>query len=58
MGTFVAPLNVNESYGDGMLLFTIHRITGSAEDVTENLIKERCFVHTGGPKDYFLMMIF
>ena len=42
---FVTPLNVNDIYGDAILLFTIHVVDGSAEVVTENLIKERCFVH-------------
>ena len=45
LGTFVIPLNINNSYGDGILLFTVHVVDGSAEVVTENLIKERCFVH-------------
>ena len=45
LGTFVVPLNVNNSFGDGILLFTVHRVAGSAEVTTENLIKERCFVH-------------
>ena len=44
-GIFVVPLNVNNSFGDGVLLFTVHQIAGSAEVNTENLIKERCFVH-------------
>ena len=39
------PLNTNNSYGDSILLFTVHVVDGSAEVVTENLIKERCFVH-------------
>ena len=45
LGTFVVPLNINNSYGDGILLFTVHVVDGSDEIVTENLIKERCFVH-------------
>ncbi|WP_316506096.1 hypothetical protein [Nitrosopumilus sp.] len=46
LGAFVVPLNTNTySYGDGILLFTVHIVDGSAEVVTENLIKERCFVH-------------
>ena len=45
LGIFVIPLNTNNSYGDGILLFTIYVVDGSAEVVTENLIKERCFVH-------------
>ncbi|MGI9567815.1 MAG: hypothetical protein ACR2LL_12495 [Nitrosopumilus sp.] len=46
LGMFVAPLNTNNySFGDRILLFTIHRVAGSAEVITENLIKERCFVH-------------
>ena len=45
MGTFVVPLNVNDSFGDKILLFTIHEIAGSGDVNTENLIKERCFVH-------------
>ena len=44
-GTFVVPLNSNNSYGDGILLFTVHRTAGSAEVNTENLTKDRCFVH-------------
>ena len=46
LGTFVTPLSVSNSFGDGILLFTIHRVAGSDEVNTENLIKERCFVHT------------
>ena len=42
---FIVPLNINDSYGDGVLLFTIHQVTGSGDVHTENLIKERCFVH-------------
>ena len=46
LGTFVIiPLNTNNSYGDGILLFTVHRVAGSGDVNTENLIKERCFVH-------------
>ncbi|WP_316506279.1 hypothetical protein [Nitrosopumilus sp.] len=45
LGTFVIPLNTNNSFGDGTLLFTVHQVAGSSEIVTENLIKERCFVH-------------
>ena len=45
LGTFVISLNINDSYGDGILLFTIHVVDGSAEVVTENITKERCFVH-------------
>ena len=45
LGTFAIPLNTNISYGDATLLFTVHVVDGSAEIVTENLIKERCFVH-------------
>ena len=45
LGTFVVPLNIYNSYGDGMLLFTVHRVAGSGDVNTENLIKERCFVH-------------
>ena len=45
LGTIVVPLNINNSFGDGILLFTVHRIAGSDEVNTENLIKERCFVH-------------
>jgi len=44
-GTFVIPLNINYSYGDGILLFTVHRVAGSGDVNNENLIKERCFVH-------------
>ncbi len=44
-GTFVIPLNTNDSYGDGILLFTVHRTAGSAEVNTENISKDRCFVH-------------
>ena len=44
-GTFVVPFSINNVYGDGVLLFTVHAVEGSAEVVTENLIKERCFVH-------------
>ena len=44
-GTFVVPLNMNNSFGDGILLFTVHRVAGSGDVRTENLIKERCFVH-------------
>ena len=39
------PLNMDDSYGDGILLFTVHRVAGSDDINTENLIKERCFVH-------------
>ncbi len=45
LGTFVVPLNINNSYGDGILLFTVYEIAGSAEVNTENLSKGRCFVH-------------
>ena len=45
LGTFVIPLNINDSFGDGILLYTVHRVAGSDEVTTENLIKERCFVH-------------
>ena len=45
MGTLVVPLNINNSYSDGILLFTVHRTAGSGEVNTENLTKERCFVH-------------
>lgn len=45
LGTFVVPLNITNSYGDGILLFTVHRVAGSGDVNTENLIKERCFVH-------------
>lgn len=45
LGTFVVPLNTHSSYGDGILLFTVHRVAGSGEVNTENLTKERCFVH-------------
>ena len=45
LGTFVIPLNISNSFGDGILLFTVHRVAGSAEVNTKNLIKERCFVH-------------
>ena len=44
-GTFVVPLNTDNSYGDGILLYTVHRTAGSVEVNTENLTKERCFVH-------------
>ena len=44
-GIFVIPLNVNNSFGDGVLLFTVHRVAGSGDVNTENLIKERCFVN-------------
>ena len=39
------PLNTNNSFGDGILLFSVHVVDGSAEVVTDNLIKEKCFVH-------------
>ena len=45
LGTLAIPLNINNSYGDGILLFTVHRVAGSGDVHTENLIKERCFVH-------------
>ncbi|WP_316505578.1 hypothetical protein [Nitrosopumilus sp.] len=45
LGTFVVPLNINDSYGDGILLFTVHRVAGSGDVNTDDLIKERCFVH-------------
>ena len=45
MGTFVIPLNANDTFGDEILLFTIHQVAGSGDINTENLIKERCFVH-------------
>jgi len=46
LGIFAIPLNTyNYSYGDGALLFTVHRTAGSGDVNTENLIKERCFVH-------------
>ena len=45
LGTLVVPLNTSPSYGDGVLLFTVHRTAGSGEVNTENLTKERCFVH-------------
>ena len=44
----IFPMSINNIqylYGDGILLFTIHVVDGSAEVITENLIKERCFVH-------------
>ena len=44
-GTFVVPLNSNYSYGDGVPLFSVHVVDGSAEVVTENLIKEIYFVY-------------
>ena len=45
LGTFVVPLNTNNIYGDGILLFFVHVVDGSTEVITENLIKESCFVH-------------
>ncbi|MGI9566929.1 MAG: hypothetical protein ACR2LL_07960 [Nitrosopumilus sp.] len=45
LGTFVIPFNVNDTYGDGILLFTVHRVAGSDDVNTENQLKERCFVH-------------
>ena len=45
LGTFTVPLNIDNSFGDDILLFTVHRIAGSGEVNTENLTKERCFVH-------------
>jgi len=44
-GTFVVPLNTNNSYGDEILLFTIHQVAGSGDVNTDTLRKERCFVH-------------
>ncbi|MGI9566335.1 MAG: hypothetical protein ACR2LL_04895 [Nitrosopumilus sp.] len=38
-------MNIYNSYGDGMRLFAIHVVEGSGDINTENLIKERCFVH-------------
>jgi len=45
LGTFVIPLNINYSYGDSVLLYTIHRVAGSGDVNTDTLRKERCFVH-------------
>jgi len=45
LGIFVIPYNIQNSYGDRILLYTIHRTAGSVGIHTENLIKERCFVH-------------
>ena len=36
---------IQNSYGDNILLYTVHRVAGSGDVNTENLIKERCFVH-------------
>ena len=44
-GIFIIPLNIADSYGDGILLFTVHKVAGSGHIHTENLIKDRCFVH-------------
>ena len=44
-GTFIIPLNTNDSYADDILFFTVYRTAGSGDVNTENLIKERCFVH-------------
>ena len=46
LGTFVAPLNnSNYSYGDSVLLYTVHQVAGSGDVNTDTLRKERCFVH-------------
>ena len=45
LGMLSVSLNVNDTYGDSILMFTVHRVAGGDEVVTENLIKERCFVH-------------
>ncbi|WP_316504811.1 hypothetical protein [Nitrosopumilus sp.] len=44
--TLTIPLNINNSYADNILLFTVHQVVGSGDVNTENLIKERCFVHS------------
>ena len=46
LGTFVVPLNnINNSYGDSVLLYTVHQVAGSGDVNTDTLRKERCFVH-------------
>jgi len=45
LGTFVVPLNTNNSYGDGILLYTVTETAGSGPLNTENLTKDLCFVH-------------
>ena len=46
-GSSVIPYDIiiQNSYGDNILLYTVHRVAGSGDVNTENLIKERCFVH-------------
>ena len=43
--TFVVPLNINYSYGNSILLYTVHQVAGSGDVNTDTLRKERCFVH-------------
>ena len=45
-GTFLMPLtNMQNSYGDSVLLYTVHQVAGSGDVNTDTLRKERCFVH-------------
>ena len=37
--------NMQNSYGDSLLLYTVHQVAGSGDVNTDTLIKERCFVH-------------
>ncbi len=36
---------MQNSYGDSVLLYTVHQVAGSGDVNTDTLIKERCFVH-------------
>ena len=45
-GTFLMPLtSMQNSYGDSVLLYTVHQVAGSGDVNTDTLRKERCFVH-------------
>ena len=45
-GIFLVPLSMMQnSYGDSVLLYTVHQVAGSGDVNTDTLIKERCFVH-------------
>jgi len=39
------PINIQNSYGDSVLLYTVHQVAGSADVNTDTLRKDRCFVH-------------
>jgi len=45
IGTFLMPVNIQNSYGNSVLLYTVHQVAGSGDVNTDTLRKERCFVH-------------